>query len=114
MAMTPGANRSKQAQIYKLMQQGYDADQISRSVKVYKDCVEHFMEHFKTSKHLPQTSAFAAIKEGMPRLEGHGRVSGLQNLLESSEATNAALTARIDALEAKLGGTDLGDDDGLG
>ena len=117
--MTPGANRSKQTQIYRLMQEGFDAGQISRKVKVYQDCVERFMEHFKTAKALPQTSAFAAIKEGMPRVRGMGRVAGLQH-------ENAALLARIEALESQAGPVtepapvdepitlDEGDDDGFG
>ena len=102
MAMTPGANKSKQLAIYKLMQQGFDAGQISRQVKVYKDCVERWMEHFKNAKALPQTSAFAEIKEGMPRIPGHGRVSGLMTALENSQASNAELVRRINEMDAEI------------
>jgi hypothetical protein len=75
------------------------------------------MEHFSTTKHLPQTSAFASIKEGMPRVQGHGRVAGLQKLLEDSQTENQNLLARVEALEAQVGGgtIDVGDeDDGFG
>ncbi len=100
--MKPGAKKSEQTQIYKLMYQGYDADQISRQLKIYKITVEKFMTSFKDSKKpLPQTSAFAEIKEGMPRLAGQGRVSGLQTMLANEQSANSALLARIEALEAK-------------
>lgn len=99
--MTPGANRSKQTQIYRLMQQGFDAQQISRRVKVYKDCVEKFMKHFKTAKNLPQTSAFAAIKDGMPSIAGLNRMDSMKQTLSESQAANQALLSRVEALEAK-------------
>ncbi len=112
MAMTPGANRTKQAQIYRLMTQGFTADQISRQVKVYKNCVEHFMKHFSDPKNLPKTSAMSAIKEGLPRVPGQGIT------LDESRVENRALLARIEALEAANTvmpmQTTGDDDDGLG
>lgn len=115
--MKPGAKKREQVQIYRLMQQGFSAAQISSQIKVYKSCVEGFMKHFEDPKNVPRTSGFAEVKDGMPAAAGQGR--NLQSELANSQAENSALASRMAALEAKFDGlttpTEIGDDDdGLG
>jgi len=110
--MKPGANRTDQVNIYKLMQQGFDSAQISRKLRIYEKCVKNFMKAFKDDKKVPQTSAFMSIKAGMPRLPGKGKLEGMHQLLSESKAENKALLSRIEALEALVNKGDA--DDGLG
>lgn len=102
--MKPGAKRKEQAMIYNLMQQEYSAKQISKMIQVYETTVQKFMDHFKDPKNLPKTSAFSAIKDGMPELKALANVNtaGLERDLARTQSANEALTARIEALEALL------------
>lgn len=101
--MKPGARKSEQAKIYKLMLQGYDAEQISRQLQITEDCVAGFMEHFRTTKSLPKTAAFRDIKKNTPRNPNIGGRS----------ASNQANLDKIAALEASAAAAEE-DDDGLG
>ena len=100
--MKPGANRSDQLQIFRLMHQGYTAKQISHQIKVYESTVKNFMKAFKDSKNHPQTTSFAQAKQGMPKHPSPmaGARAASEEEITGLKKENDALKARLDALEA--------------
>lgn len=106
--MKPGANKSDQLQIFRLMHQGFTAKQISHQIKVYETTVQNFMKAYRDSKNHPQTTAFAQAKQGMPKHPSP--VAGARAMAEDELAgvrkENAELKARLDALEAKAAQTE--------
>lgn len=104
--MKPGANKLDQIQIYRLMNQGFSAHQISRQIGVYLDTVKNFMTAFEEGKYKLPTSAFAEIKEGMPKHPSQAagfqqELKSRDGIIEQQSALIERLSARLDALEAK-------------